>query len=170
MFGAVKKVVVLCLPLLFVCAQEQTSEKYIDSIFAQKGGVNIFFYKPNRDNAFLQKQNLIAALYSKKLKMELANQLGVFFTDNSYEINSVNDNSMAATMGLKVGDKIVNFGGINFSDSRIDAFHETNANDQSPSFMLTIKRQGDTLQFGGGIKDLPFKEWSDTFMKKYYEP
>jgi predicted metalloprotease with PDZ domain len=111
----------------------------------------------------------VAALYSPDLKMELANQLGVFFADETYEIEAIDNNSEASKMGLKVGDKIVNFGGISLSSS-LPPLHEDPLVEKSPSFMLTIKRQGDTLEFGGGIKDLPLREWSDGVMKKYYQP
>ncbi|MDR1554782.1 MAG: hypothetical protein LBS39_02000 [Campylobacteraceae bacterium] len=147
----------------------QTAPKYIDSIFAQDGGASIFFYKKGSGkSSFLQKQNLIKALTSHNIKIDLENQLGVFFADNSYEIFSVNNNSLASKLGLKVGDSLVNFGGIELSNSYLGPFHENFYNEKSPSFMLMIKRQGNNIELGGGIKDLPIKEWSDNFLKRYY--
>jgi predicted metalloprotease with PDZ domain len=168
----VRKVGIVLFSLqLFFCAEAQIVPKYINDIFAQKGGVEIFFYNCKSDKStFLQQQNLAAALYSDDIKVELANQLGVFFVKDSYEIERVGNNSVASNIGLKVGDKIVNFGGIALSSSYSSPFHEESLlSEKMPSFMLTIKRQGNTLEFGGGIKDLPLKEWSDNFLKKYYQ-
>ncbi|MDR1460605.1 MAG: hypothetical protein LBI78_03080 [Campylobacteraceae bacterium] len=165
-----KVILLLCLLHFFSFAQTtQIAPKYIDSIFAQSGGVSIFFYKKQGDKSnFLQKQNLIKALASRDLKIDLANQLGVFFANNSYEILSVNNNYVASKLGLKVGDSLVNFGGIGLSNSYLGPFHEDFHSEKTPSFMLTIRRQGNNIELGGNIKDLPFKEWGDNFLKKYY--
>ncbi|MDR3177911.1 MAG: hypothetical protein LBT96_02895 [Campylobacteraceae bacterium] len=162
-----KKIALIFILPLF--SHAQIGAKYIDSVFAQKGGINIFFYKQdgNKSN-FFQKQNLIKALVSDDIKIGLANQLGVFFADDSYEILTVNNNSMASKLGLKVGDSLVNFGGFEFSNSYLGPFHENFYSDKTPSFMLTIKRQGNTIELGGGIKDLPVGEWRDNFLKRYY--
>jgi len=164
-----KAVFILVFAQIF--ANSQIAPKYINSIFTQKSGIDIFFYDSKAGvSTFLQKHNLVAALYSDEIKVGLANQLGVFFAGDSYEIEAIDNNSEASKMGLKVGDKIVNFGGISLSSSPLPPLHEDPLLDKSPSFMLTIKRQGDTLEFGGGIKDLPLREWSDGIIKKYYQP
>jgi hypothetical protein len=165
-----KKTALLFVPCFLLYAQTmQIVPKYIDSIFAEDGGVNIFFYKNGGGkSSFLQKQNLIKALASNNIKTELANQLGVFFADNSYEILSVNNNSIASQLDLKVGDSLVNFGGIELTNSYLGPFHEDFYNDKTPSFMLTIKRQGNNIELGGSIKDLPIREWGDNFLKRYY--
>jgi hypothetical protein len=165
-----KKAILLYLLCFFSFAQTvQIAPKYIDSIFAQNGGIGIFFYKKESGKSnFLQKQNLIKALASQDVKIGLANQLGVFFANDSYEILFVNNDSVASKLGLKVGDSLVNFGGIKLSNSYLGPFNEDLYGEKTPSFMLTIRRQGDNIELGGSIKDLPFKEWSDNFLKKYY--
>ncbi|MDR2341955.1 MAG: hypothetical protein LBD84_02795 [Campylobacteraceae bacterium] len=164
-----KTLLILHVLCLFSYAQTtQIAPKYIDSIFTEKGGINIFFYKENENKSnFLQEQNLMKALISRNVKIDIANQLGVFFADDSYEIHTIIDNSAASKLGLKAGDNLINFGGIELSNSYIGPFHEDFYNQKSPSFMLTIKRQGNTIEFGGSIKDLPIKEWSDNFLKRY---
>jgi C-terminal processing protease CtpA/Prc len=166
------KNMILPMCLLYLSSYAQTVQiapKYIDSIFAQDRGIEIFFYKKddNKSN-FLQKQNLINALTSQSVKVELANQLGVFFANDSYKILSIDNNSVAAKLGLKVGDSLMNFGGIELSNSYLGPFHEDFYSGKTPSFMLTIKREGNTIELGGGIKDLPVREWGDDFLKKYY--
>ncbi|MDR0408102.1 MAG: hypothetical protein LBH45_04215 [Campylobacteraceae bacterium] len=166
-----KKVIFLLYILYFSPFAQtiQIAPKYIDSIFTRNGGTSIFFYKKDDDKSnFLQKQNLVKALVSQDLKIELANQLGVFFANNSYEILSINNDSAASKLGLKVGDSLVSFGGIKLSNSYLGPFHEDFYDEKPPSFMLTIRRQGDNIEFGGNIKDLPLKEWGDNFLKKYY--
>jgi predicted metalloprotease with PDZ domain len=136
-----------------------------ESVFAQKTPIDTFFYEEAQPkSSFLQRWILEETLGSSLFKNDLQNQLGVFFAPDSYEITSIANDSMAQKLGLHQGDQVVGFGGVELMESSRGPMDEVD-NAKKPSFMLTIRREGDTLKLGAGVKDI--RGWGEDFLRKY---
>jgi hypothetical protein len=96
--------------------------------------------------------NLIEALHSDNLSLGVLEQQGVFSTP------TVNLGGKTLT-DFKIGASTLRFTGLGLLKSD----HSPTLIDEiaDPAFMLNIKLSGDTIEFGGSVRDLKLGDWTD---------
>lgn len=123
------------------------------------------FSKDNNSNTTKNDTPLEKALSnSKTFNQNISSQTGVYFPLNHKK--RYNKLSSSYFADKNSSDSNVGFGGIGFIEQNFTPTHYDNELENSPAFMLTIKKQGDSVKIGGDVKGLNQKNINEFILHK----